>query len=121
MCDYQKLSFVHWGEGENVLLLHGWGSNKLAWGNLLDLRDDYHVWSLDLWGFGDSLPPSMGVGSADYAHGVADFIEYKIGSKVKLICHSFGGRVGLNLASSSDLVEKLVLIDSAGVPPRFSF
>ena len=41
--------------------------------------------------------------------------------KVSVIAHSFGGRVAILLASlQQDKVEKLVLVDSAGIKPKFS-
>jgi pimeloyl-ACP methyl ester carboxylesterase len=41
--------------------------------------------------------------------------------KVSLVCHSFGGRVGIKLAAKYGyLVDKLILADSAGIRPRRS-
>ena len=38
---------------------------------------------------------------------------------VILVCHSFGGRVGIKLAVKYGyLINKLILIDSAGIKPR---
>lgn len=38
---------------------------------------------------------------------------------VTLVCHSFGGRVGIKLASKYGYyIKKLILVDSAGIRPR---
>ncbi len=119
MCDYKKLSYIQIGAGENIILLHGWGADKHCWGNLNSLSEDYRLTLLDLWGFGSTPEPESKCGSLEYAEGVASFIKEKFDSKVIVIAHSFGGRVALHLATWG-LVSKLILIDSAGIPPRFS-
>ena len=120
MCDYKVLSYNEFGSGENILFLHGWGSGKSLWGNLLDLSADYHIWCVDLWGFGDTPTPQKVVNSLDYAQGIVDFIENVIKSKVILIGHSFGGKIASIIAAKTKLVSKLILIASAGAPRRFS-
>ena len=120
MCDYGVLDYVDSGEGVNVLFLHGWGANKNSWGNLVSLQDDFHIWRIDLWGFGCTLAPTKVVGTHEYALGVTDFIKNVIKDRVVLIGHSFGGKVAIDVASQTNLVSGLVLIDSAGVKPRFS-
>jgi len=119
MCDYELLDYSEIGAGENVLLLHGWGANKNCWGNLLDLSVDYHVWALDLWGFGNSPEPPLNANTSDFSLGVEDFIKNRIGTNVTVVGHSFGGRIALCLAQT-DWVKRLILVDSAGVKPRFS-
>ena len=119
MCDYKKLSYMQIGAGENIVLLHGWGANKNCWGNINSLSEDFRLTLLDLWGFGSTPEPESKCGSIEYAEGIASFIKDKFDSKVIVIAHSFGGRIALHLASWG-LVSKLILIDSAGIPPRFS-
>ncbi len=120
MCDYKTISYCEFGCGENILLLHGWGANKFLWGNLTDLSVDYHIWCVDLWGFGDSKSPNRQVGSFEYATGIANFIQNVIKENVILIGHSFGGKIASIVASETNLVSKLILIDSAGLPARFN-
>ncbi|MBR4270581.1 MAG: alpha/beta hydrolase [Clostridia bacterium] len=122
MCNYKDLKYWVAGSGADIVLLHGWGANKSSYINLIsDLSANYRVWALDLWGFGDTPPPSVAVGAVEYAEGVNDFIQNFIGRRVTVVGHSFGGRVAIVLANISKFVDRLILIDSAGVPPRFSF
>ncbi len=106
---------------QSLLFLHGWKSSKEVWresANLLISRSanqPINIYALDLPGFGQSPAPKEAWGVSDYAQIVKDFIEKLELKKVVLIGHSFGGRVGIKLASEhKSLLFKLVLVDSAG-------
>ncbi len=121
MCKTDFVYFVD-GEGADIVLLHGWGASKECWTNLVvDLSTNYRVWAIDLWGFGATPPPNSVVGVDEYAQGIQEFIEQKIARPVCVVGHSFGGRIAIVLANKCKYVQRLILIDSAGVPPRFSF
>ncbi len=106
--------------GEKCLLfLHGWRSNKEVWGGvvekLLVINKELSVFCLDLPGFGKSPAPKKPFSVGDYAETVAEFIKKENLSNIILVGHSFGGRVGIKLASQfPNLVSKLVLVNSAG-------
>lgn len=118
----QLISFVKRGSElaeQTLLFLHGWRSNKEAWSNIIQkLRvtgDGLQVYAIDLPGFGASPAPKTAWGVEDYANLVAEFISKLDLKNVVVIGHSFGGRVGIKLASSRiDLVKKLILVDAAG-------
>ncbi len=118
----QLISFVKQGSEvaeQTLLFLHGWRSNKEAWGNIIQkLRvtgDGLQVYAIDLPGFGSSPVPKGDWGVEDYANLVAEFIGKLDLKNVVVIGHSFGGRVGIKLASLRiDLVKKLILVDAAG-------
>lgn len=123
-----KIRYMVKGEGKNILLLHGWGGsiesflpvfNSLYIYSKYNINFKYKIWIMDLPGFGSSqIPPDIW-GSYDYAEFVKDFLlHFKI-DKVVLIGHSFGGRLSIILAAKyKNLVEKIVLIDSAGLIPK---
>ncbi len=79
------------------------------------------VLNSDFFGFGNSPRPPYPIDIPDYADAVSELM-YKYSMKdVVLIGHSFGGRVALYLAATCpDLVSGIVLIDSAGIFPKFS-
>jgi pimeloyl-ACP methyl ester carboxylesterase len=120
--DGQSLSFWQGGpvEGKQVLLLHGWGGQIASMAGLaagLNARG-YCVHSLDFPGFGHSPIPSTTWGVADYAALTAQYIKANINGRVNLVGHSFGGRVSIYLgAEYASLIDKIILTDSAGVPP----
>lgn len=102
--------------GEKCLLfLHGWRSQKEIWNNVIAQLSSHQVYALDLPGFGKSQTPLNPMTVGDYAGVVAGFIKKLDLKNVIIIGHSFGGRVGIKLAARhSELISKLVLVDSAG-------
>lgn len=110
------------GEGQPVLLLHGWGgrieSVRMVAERLAPLG--YHVHMLDLPGFGRSTLPVETWGVPEYARFVTHYLDHVNLKPVHLIGHSFGGRISIVLgADYPEYVKKIVLTDSAGVltPP----
>ena len=105
-----NVKYEQYGEGEDVILLHGWGQNIAMMeplGN--NLFKHYRVTILDLPGFGESDEPKEALTIYDYADVVkrlADKLEIK---KPVLIGHSFGGRVAIVYASKYE-TEKVVLL-----------
>lgn len=72
--------------------------------------------SLDFPGFGKSDKPPEPWGVPEYARFTRSFIDQMGIKGCDVICHSFGGRVTILLASEEpDLFGKLVLTDAAGV------
>jgi pimeloyl-ACP methyl ester carboxylesterase len=104
-----------------VLFLHGWGSDLSVFRSSLARVTDRRVCALNLPGFGGSEEPPVAWGVGDYADFVVSFIKKLDIQTVTLIGHSFGGRVIIKLAVRKPLpfrIEKIVLMDSAGVKPR---
>lgn len=117
------LNYVDEGIGnDTVILLHGWGANiatMLPISNLI--KDRYRVVLLDLPGFGDSEKPDTVYNSFDYANIVIKFMDKLEIKKATFIGHSFGGKISSIIASKHpELVDKMVLIDSAGLIPKRS-
>lgn len=108
------------GKGEAVVLLHGWGANKEAMQPLTEaLSGEYIVIAPDLYGFGAS-PTDRVMTLDDYVVGIQTLLMKENVSGATLIGHSFGGRIAVRLAARRpDMVKKLVLIDAAGLKPRF--
>lgn len=109
-------------KSEAVLFLHGWGGSTDSFKYFYDyLSKKYYMINLDFSGFGNSPEPKNPMTIYDYVGEVYALIfKLKI-KKVHIICHSFGGRVALILASRyNNLIKSLVLIDSAGLKNRFS-
>ena len=76
---------------------------------------------LDLPGFGASPAPPDAWGTADYADAVAEWLAGLPARRRVWVAHSFGCRVGLQLAARHpEVVDGLFLIAAAGLPPRRS-
>ncbi len=102
------------GQGRPVVLVHGFGSSAYTWRHLIPLlATRTHVAALDLPGYGASeLPdePHLDL----LAEAVTGVLE-RIGQPACLVGSSLGGALAALVASQKpDLVERLVLIDSAG-------
>jgi pimeloyl-ACP methyl ester carboxylesterase len=95
-----------------LVALHGWRRDRHDLTAVVAGRDAI---LFDLPGFGASPPPPEAWGAAEYAAQVASALDRLApGRPVTLVCHSFGGRVGVHLAAARpDLVGGLVL---CGVP-----
>lgn len=106
------------GEGEPVLLLHGWGCTHDIFGPLQELLSkQYKVYNFDFPGFGASAEPAEVWGTEEYTCMIEHFVkEHKI-ERPALISHSFGGRISIIYASRNE-VSRLVLTDAAGIKPK---
>lgn len=116
------LAYVEEGAGDPVVLLHGWGGQAASMMPFITaLRGAYRVVALDLPGFGESSPPPVAWGTAEYASFVEKALESLGIVRATLIGHSFGGRIAIWLASHApSVVQALVLIDAAGIRPPIS-
>ena len=102
-----------------MLLLHGWGTSLDTFAALIeDLRRVFRVVAFDFPGHGGSdLPPA--VWQVDDFVGLALEVMAALEiERASILGHSFGGRVAIKLAASHpERVDRLVLVDSAGIPP----
>ena len=97
---------------------HGWGMNREAfapYAETLAGRAAHLV--VDFPGFGASPVPPLTWGTAEYADALAALIRpYRFVKKILYVGHSFGGRVGIQLASRHpDLVDGLFLVGAHGL------
>lgn len=120
-----RVEYLEEGSGPLVVLLHGWGSNKELYNNLIKtLAVKYRVAAPDFPGAGKSQEPTEAWSVDDYCDFVEAFVCERLGAaknpQVILAGHSHGGRVLIKLLGGRELpfeVTKLILIDSAGLVP----
>lgn len=116
-----RIQYERQGEGSPVLLLHGWMASIEAMRPIADavVRMGMQAISLDFPGFGGSDEPPLAFGVPDYARVTHTFMCEQGIEGADVICHSFGGRVTLLLASEYPvLFGRLVLVDAAGIRPK---
>lgn len=109
------------GEGEAIVLLHGWGSSLEPYRQLIDLLSrKYFVIALDMPGFGHTDEPPRPFNVDDYVDFVLEFLKLFPVSRLSLVGHSFGGRVIIKMANRElpFNIDKIVLVDSAGIKPQ---
>ena len=105
-----------------LIWAHGWGHTH---GALLPLAQAMRVqadsWLIDLPGFGASPIPPATWGTAEYADAMAEWLATLPAGRKIWVGHSFGCRIGLQLAARHPgLVDALFLIAAAGLPPHRS-
>jgi pimeloyl-ACP methyl ester carboxylesterase len=103
-----------------VLVLHGWGAHLEAVEPIVAaLEGETRVIALDLPGFGKSDPPPETWDADDYMRFLLRFLDELGVDRVHLLGHSNGGRVAICMAAERpERVGRLLLVDSAGLPPR---
>ena len=107
-----NVNYIQYGEGKDILLLHGWGQNIEMMKPIGDnLSNKCRITIIDFPGFGQSDEPSVAWTIDDYSNMLEVFVK-KVGIKKPIIMgHSFGGRVAIRY-SSHNPIEKLVLFGS---------
>lgn len=123
--DNINVNYIDIGSGDNLILLHGWGSNIKLFNLMINaLKDSFRVIALDMPGFGETPEPPESMDVGQYTDFVIKFIE-KLGiEKSSILGHSFGGRVIIKMMSKDKLpfeIDKIILVDSAGIKPKKSF
>ncbi|MCH5323846.1 MAG: alpha/beta hydrolase [Eubacterium sp.] len=122
--DGLNINYIDRGEGDCVLLLHGWGSNITLFNGIVEqLCPHFRVIAPDMPGFGDSDEPADAWRVDDYVDFTESFCD-KLHIKNPIILgHSFGGRVIIKLVTRENSpvkADKLILTDSAGIMPKRS-
>lgn len=116
------VNYIDVGEGEIVLLLHGWGANITLYQGIIDtLKQGRRVIAPDMPGFGKTPEPPVPWCVDDYVDFVLKFIASFQIQRLSVVVHSFGGRVFFKMNAKEELpftVERAVLIDSAGILPK---
>jgi len=114
-----ELYFETVGEGQPVLLIHGFAANTFTWRYLVpDLSRNHKVYLIDLKGFGKSpKPEDSSYTVVDQARLIQKFIRDQDLKSVDIVGHSYGGGVALLTTLLANrqhpgTVRKLVLVDS---------
>lgn len=107
-----EVNYIQYGEGKDIILLHGWGQNIEMMKPVGDnFSDRYRITILDLPGFGQSEEPKSPWTIELYSNMLEEFVEKLKIKKPIVIGHSFGGRVAIRF-SARNPIEKLILFGS---------
>lgn len=108
------------GQGSPLILMHGWGCNHTTVRSIASTAALTHtVYNIDFPGFGGSQEPPEVWGVEDYTRLIEELVQKEALDAPVLVGHSFGGRVAI-LYASRNPVDKVVLVDAAGIKPRRS-
>lgn len=107
-----NVNYIQYGEGKDVLLLHGWGQNIQMMRPIGDnLCSNHRITIIDFPGFGESDEPSTPWTIDDYSLLIENLVKALNIRKPVVMGHSFGGRVAIRF-SANNPIEKLVLFGS---------
>jgi len=121
MADIGTLHVTTLGSGQVQLIwAHGWGQDGGAFAptaqSLAAFATSYLI---DFPGFGKTPFQGQAWGTRDYADFIAQWLQTLPAGKKIWIGHSFGGRVGIQMAAHyPGLIDGLVLVGTAGLPRR---
>lgn len=100
------------------IFLHGWGQSGKCFSNILKHFKGCQNITIDFPPFGASGQPH-GWNLYSYANMVMSLCDHLKIERCNLIGHSFGGRIAILIASlKPSLVDKMVLVGSAGMKPK---
>ncbi|MBM4339370.1 MAG: alpha/beta hydrolase [Deltaproteobacteria bacterium] len=109
--------YVVKGEGEPLLLIHGFGAGMWIWEKQIEvLSRSFRVYAIDLIGHGFSDRPKIDYDAETYIHFMKAFMDGVGIEKATLIGNSMGGGIAWATAISfPERVSRLILIDC--MPP----
>jgi 2-hydroxy-6-oxonona-2,4-dienedioate hydrolase len=115
----QKIAYYQAGKGSTVILIHGLGADSRHWAASIDaLSQNFRVIALDQIGYGQSEKPLMRYTVENFSDYLDGFLQVLKISKASLVGNSLGGWVALDFTiRHPQRVEKLVLVDAAGLRP----
>ena len=109
-----SISFTDSGEGNAVVLLHGFLENKKMWTEYVDLfSKNNRIITIDLLGHGETECLGYVHEVEENANVVNEVLEHLKIEKATILGHSMGGYVGLAFAELYPTkIQKLVLLNS---------
>ena len=111
----KKTHYEERGKGKPILFVHGWPASIKSLEKIAQIASkNYRAIRVELPGFGSSANPEPDWGVEEYAAHLVEFIKTLELRKVVYFGHSFGGELGIYIASHyPDVVEKLILANSS--------
>lgn len=112
--DHCKLYYEEYGEGQAVVLIHGWSATHHFFEKQIPLfREKYKVLCYDLRGHGDSERPEYGLYMTRLAQDLKELITFRGLKNVVLVGWSMGVHIIFEYIRNygCDNLSKLVLID----------
>lgn len=111
-----RIHYTEHGEGDPVLLLHGWPTSAYLWRKIAPIVGrGRRAIAIDLPGFGHSdKPPAASYSFRFHAHVLDGFLE-AVGApgRIGLAVHDLGGPIGLYWASQNrERVERLAVLNT---------
>ncbi len=118
-----KTAYLTAGSGYPVIFLHGAGAGAVTWyPSIGTVSEKFQVIVPDIVGYGESDKPNALYDRPYFSKWLKGFLkELKI-SKAHIVGLSQGGAIALQFTiDNPEMVDKLILVDSAGLGAKVSF
>lgn len=114
--DGKQLYYEAYGEGEPLILLHGYTLSSRMWAPFItDFQEDYEVYLIDLTGHGKSSAFQEDLSIRSVGKDLNEMLQYLQLEKVNAIGFSYGGDVLFQLAIlNPSLVESMIAVGAVG-------
>jgi pimeloyl-ACP methyl ester carboxylesterase len=115
-----RVNVVEAGEGDPVLLLHGWPQHNGMWREVIArLASRYRLIAPDLRGFGKTEAPGHGYDADTFARDQIALLDALGIERVKVIGHDWGGWTTMLLGlHHPERIERIFVIDAPHPWPR---
>jgi pimeloyl-ACP methyl ester carboxylesterase len=109
-----RVNLLEAGQGEPVLLLHGWPQHNRMWLEVMErLAPRYRLLAPDLRGFGSTEAPGRGYDGETFARDQIALLDALEIERVKVIGHDWGGWTAMLLGlDHPERVERMIVADS---------
>ena len=110
----------HGNNSKTILILPGWGNTRETFYHIINkFKTNYTIYIIDYPGLGKSPTPNKTLTIYDYTDLIIEFMNQLNITNPIIIAHSFGGRITSLLAGYYNYkIDKLILIDIAGIKPK---
>lgn len=121
--DGLNINYIDEGEGDVLLMLHGWGASNEAYRGIINaLSHRFRCIAPDFPGCGQSDIMDNPWTLDDYTDFVEKFISALSLENPIMFGHSHGGRVTMKMAADGTVnPSKIILLDAAGLIPKKTF
>lgn len=115
-----RVNLLEAGQGEPVLLLHGWPQHHRMWLEVMErLAPRYRLLAPDLRGFGSTDAPGHGYDGETFARDQLALLDALEIERVKVIGHDWGGWAAMLLGiGHPERVERMIVVDAPHPWPR---
>jgi pimeloyl-ACP methyl ester carboxylesterase len=108
-----RLHYVRGGEGEPLILLHGWPTTWWEWHKVMPgLAENFDVIAVDTRGLGDTTRPEGGYDKETIGGDIVALAR-KLGlTRFSIAGHDLGGQIAFAIARNNpDMVQRLAILD----------
>ena len=114
----RKTHYIEKGEGEALILLHGFFYDTYMWAENIDvLAQHFKVYAIDLWGCGYSAREPLDFGYPQYAEQVRLFMDAMGIERASFAGQSMGAGTAIKFCVQyRHRVKSMVLVSAAGLP-----